>query len=105
MSEGSDRRRSSGYDDATAGGMITSQRLGMVFPTYMNIYCNSYKSSCLHSQRQELTEHTVVCPRCHRRQVAVTVVVHTIGTLRPDTLNRFMQVNRRQHQHWHKHCQ
>ena len=79
MSGESDRRRSPGNDDAIVGGMIPPQRLGMTFPIYMNIYSDCYNCSSQHSQRQELTEYTIVCPRCGLSQVAMTTVMHTIS--------------------------
>ena len=39
----SDRRRSPGNNDATAGGMTAAQRLGVIFLTYMDIYRDSHQ--------------------------------------------------------------
>ena len=59
---GLERRRTPCNDDATAGGMVAAQRLGMILFTYMNIYRDSHHSGCQHGQREKLTENTVVCP-------------------------------------------
>ena len=101
----SDGRRSPGYISATVVGTIAAQRLGMAFLTYMNIYRDSQHNGCQHRQREELTQHAVVHPMGHHRHVAVTTVVHTIGTFRLYGLTGLMDMNRRQQKHWHKHCQ
>ena len=101
----SERRRPPCYNGATADGTEAAQRLGTTCFTYMNIYYGSRHSGCQHCQRQELAKYAVVRPRYHCRQVAVTTVMHAIGTFRLYRLTSFMDVNRRQNQHWHKHSQ
>ena len=39
------------------------------------------------------------------RHVTVTTVMYAVGTFRCYGFTRFVDVNRRQHQHWHKHSQ
>ena len=78
---GSGRRRSPGNDGATADGMTAAQRLGVIFLTYMDIYCDSHHDSCQHRQREELAQHAVVRPSCHSRQMAVAIMVHAVTTL------------------------
>ena len=55
---------------------------------------------------KKLAQQTVVCPRRYLRQVAVTTVMHAVGTFclrcRSTVL---MYMERRDNQHWHKHCQ
>ena len=51
---GSGRRRSPGNDGTTADGMTAAQRLGVIFLTYMDIYCDSHQNGCQHRQREEL---------------------------------------------------
>ena len=101
----SDGRRSPGYNSARAVGTIAAQRLGITLLTYMNIYCDSHHCGCQHRQCQELATYAVVCPcGCHRH-VTVTTMVYAVGTLRLYGLTCFVDVNRRQYQHWHKHRQ
>ena len=101
----SSRRGPSGNDDATADGVVATQRLGVVVITYIIIYRDSHHRGCQHGQRKELAEHAVVRPVYHRCQVAVTVVMHAVGAFCPDSLTCFMHVKRRQQEHWHKHGQ
>jgi len=55
---------------------------------------------------KKLAQHAVVRPRRHLRQVAVTIVMHAVGTFRPRCRTTvFMYVERREKQHWHKYCQ
>ena len=54
---------------------------------------------------KKLAQQTVVCPRRYLRQVAVTTVMHAICAVCCYGFTRFVDVNRRQHQHWHKHSQ
>ena len=60
--------------------MAATQRLGVIFLTYMNIYHDSNQSGCQYGERQELAEYAVVCPRCILGQVALTTMMHTVGT-------------------------
>ena len=95
MPEGSDRRRPPRNNDTTAGGMAATQRLGVVFLTYMNIYRDSNQSGCQYGERQELTKYTVVRPRCILGQVAMTTMMHAVGTFRLRNYHTvLMHVNR-----------
>ena len=105
MGGASGGRRPSRYNSAIAGSMTIAYWLGAGFLTYMNIYRDSQHNGCQHRQREELTQHAVVHPMGHHRHVAVTTVVHTIGTFRLYGLTGLMDMNRRQQKHWHKHCQ
>ena len=58
----SDKRRSPGYNNATAVGTIDIQRLGITFITYKSRYRDSQHNGYQHRQREELAQHTVVCP-------------------------------------------
>lgn len=78
----SDRWRPPSHNDATAGGVIAIQRLGMILPTNMKKKRDSNDSGCQHLQQLELTQHTIVCPRCRRRQVSMTTMMDAIGALR-----------------------
>lgn len=100
-----ERGRPSGNDDTTAGGLVATQRLCIIFLTYKKIYSDSHHCSRQHRQRKELAQHTVMRPHGRCRHVTVTTMVYAIGALRLCRLTSFMDVNRRQYQHWHKHCQ
>jgi hypothetical protein len=89
----SDGRRTPGYNSATAVGMIATQRLGIAFLTYLNIYRDQH-NGCQYWQRQKLTQHAVVRPMGRHRHVPVTIVMHTIGAFRLYALASFMDVNR-----------
>ena len=55
---------------------------------------------------KKLAQQTVVCPRRYLRQVAVTTVMQTICTLcHCYRITVLMYMERREYQHWHKHCQ
>ena len=82
----SERRRPALEGGATAGSIIATQRLGIAFFTNMNIYCDSNHSSCQHRQREELTQHAVVRPCGHSRQMAVTIMVYAVSAFRVDCL-------------------
>ena len=100
------RRRSACHDDAAAVGLIATKGLGVIFPTYMNIYGDSHNGGCQHLQQLKLADDAVVRPRGRLRQVSVTIVVDAVGTLLLGCRRAaLMRVNRRQQQHWHKHCQ
>ena len=58
----SGKRRVARNDDATTGGLIAAQRLGMILLTYMNKYRDSHHSSCQHRECQQLAKHAVVHP-------------------------------------------
>jgi len=55
---------------------------------------------------QELAQQAIVRPRRHLCQVAMTTVMHAIGTfcLRCHS-TVLMYMERRDNQHWQKHCQ
>ena len=82
--------RGNGYGDNRNGGYNSNRSNG-----------SGYKC-----ERDKLAEHAVVCPRCSRRKVSVTVMVHAVGTLCISTSRHFlMHMNTRENQHWHKHGQ
>jgi hypothetical protein len=54
---------------------------GMENPYCMKDKGNRHNGSRHVCQREKLAEYTVVCPRCHLRQMAMTTVVNTVGTL------------------------
>ena len=58
----SGKRRAARNDDATTGGLIATQRLGMILLTYMNKYRDSHHSSCQHGECQQLAKHAVMRP-------------------------------------------
>ena len=99
------RRRSPGNDGATADGMTAAQRLGVMFLTYMDIYGDSHHNGYQHRQREELAQHAVVCPCCHRRQVAVAMMVYTLATFCISCQRDFVKMKRREYQHWQEYCQ
>ena len=91
----SDGRRSPCNNDTTAGSVTAAQRLGVNFLTYMNIYHDSNHSGCQYGERQKLAEYAVVRPRCILGQVAVTTMMHAVGTFRLCDYHTFlMHVNR-----------
>ena len=100
-----ERGRPSGNDDTTAGGLVATQRLCIIFLTYIKIYCDSHHCSHQHRQRKELAQYTVMRPHGRRCHVTVTTMVYAIGALRLCRLTSFVDMNRRQYQHWHKQCQ
>ena len=101
----SDRRRSPGNDVATAGSMTSAQRLGVIFLTYMNIYCDSHHNGCQHRQRKELAQYAVMRPSCHSSQMAVTIMVHAITAFCISRLWDFVNMKRREYQHRQEYCQ
>ena len=54
---------------------------------------------------KKLAQQTVVCPRRYLRQVAVTTVMHALDTFCLRCCTVLMYMERRDNQHWHKHCQ
>ena len=57
-----ERGRSSGNDDTTAGGLVATQRLCIIFLTYKKIYRDSHHCSRQHRQRKELAQQAAVPP-------------------------------------------
>ncbi len=101
----SGRWRSPGNDGTTADGMTAAQRLGVIFLTYMDIYCDSHHDSCQHRQREELAQHAVMRPSCHSCQVAVAIMVYAVATFCISRLRDFVNMKRRKYQHRQEYCQ
>ena len=74
-------RRTSGYDDATAGSLKAAQRLGVANRWNMNKCCYSNYCGCKHGECKKLAQYAIVRPSGGLRQVAVAAMVHAVGTL------------------------
>ena len=98
--------RSTQANDATIGDVdVTPQGINPAADHLINNK-KSDSGSSYKCKGQKLAQQAVVRPRCHLRQVAVTIVMHAVGTLRPRCRTTvFMYVERREKQHWHKYCQ
>ncbi len=101
----SNNGRSAKRRDAASIKVDNTLTLGKVNYTNLIKYDERQNGYGQHGQGQKLAEHTLMQRGSLLAQMTVAVMLYTLITLINQGIGISVNMNRRQNNHWHKHCQ